>query len=363
MTLVSVLMVTYGAQEWVARAIDALEANTDPDDYELVIVDNGGPDASTSDYLTTRFGIGVERAPGRARVVLHRAPHNLGFGAGNNLAANLATTPTLCLLNSDAIVPPGWLPPLLAALDDPSVGAVVPMLCELDGTVQEAGANVEPDGRVDAFGRGDDPDDPAYHWVHRVPYGSAACMVVRTRDFRAIGGFDCGFGLGYYEDVDLACELLRREMYTVLVPSVRVVHARGASVPDTAVSLERARRNQARFVARQWPLLADRWHTLDPQAQSHRVTAARDATAPRRVLVVDADPMPSMTHHDLTTFASDPASTKVGAETLTDVADAVRGRRFHYDTIVASSSWLSEHAPLLDLEQPAATRVVSDAGR
>ena len=154
---VCVVMVTFGAPEWVERALDAVEANTPSDRYELVVVDNGGPDPRTREALRRRYGGGWEASEARARVVVHEAGANLGFAGGNDLAVNLASAPYVCLLNSDAIVPSGWLDPLLAPLDDPTVGAVVPVLCELDGRVQEAGANIEPDGRVEAFDQGSDP--------------------------------------------------------------------------------------------------------------------------------------------------------------------------------------------------------------
>ena len=39
----------------------------------------------------------------------------------------------ICMLNPDARVTLGWLDPLLAVLDDPTVGAVAPALIGADG--------------------------------------------------------------------------------------------------------------------------------------------------------------------------------------------------------------------------------------
>lgn len=358
---ISIVMVTYGAADWVARSLDAVEAHTNPSDYELVVVDNGGPDPAARALLTDRYGDGRERADGVARVVVHRAATNLGFSAGNNLGANLATAPVLCLLNSDALVGTGWLAPLLTALAEPGIGAVAPVLCELDGRVQEAGANIEPDGRVEAFGRGLAVEAlPTTPWT--VPYASAACLLVRTSDYRAVGGLDCGYGLGYYEDADLACELLRRGLRTVVVPEVRVVHARGASVPDHGTSLERARRNQQRFVSRQSGLLADRWHTLDPVAQPRRVAAARDITAPRRAFVVGPVDGPALDRlrddYDLVTFDG-PRQTvaRSGVEHVGDAAQCLTDRPFHYDAVVADAGWFTEYDELLTTHHPAAHRL------
>ena len=101
---VSVLMVTYNAREWVARSLDALVQNT-PEPYELTVVDNDSTDG-TRDLLH-------ESLRG-ARVI--ELPENIGFGLGNNRAAVGARAPLLAFLNTDALVPPGWLTALAAQL-------------------------------------------------------------------------------------------------------------------------------------------------------------------------------------------------------------------------------------------------------
>ena len=193
----------------------------------------------------------------------------------------------MCLLNSDALVPPGWFDALLVPLvHDPAIAATLPLFVGLDGRLQEAGVNIEPDGRVEAFGIRADPDDVEWSWPRRVAYGSAACWMVRTAAFRAIGGLDAGYGLGYYEDADFAFELDRRRLRIDLVPAVRVVHAQGASSPSSAIATERRDANQARFVARQRSLLDHRWHTLDLPNEPHRYYAAGDVDIAYRVLLV-----------------------------------------------------------------------------
>ena len=52
------------------------------------------------------------------------------------------------------MVEPGWLDPLLEVLDeDPTAGAVVPMLLNPDGTIQEAGSVIDSVGWSLALGR------------------------------------------------------------------------------------------------------------------------------------------------------------------------------------------------------------------
>ena len=124
---VSVVMVTYGGWEWVAKALRALAENTPPC-YEVVIVDNASPDGT---------GQELERSVLGATIV--RNDRNVGFGAGANQGALHAVGRYLFFLNSDAFPQPGWLPPLVELLDgDPRAGAAAPCLVEPDGTLQEA---------------------------------------------------------------------------------------------------------------------------------------------------------------------------------------------------------------------------------
>jgi len=85
----------------------------------VTFVDNGSTDGSV-DAIRERFP--------DVRVI--EAGANLGFAGGNNLALrDLAGVDYVALLNNDAFVEPGWLEPLVAALEaDPRLGAVCPKI-------------------------------------------------------------------------------------------------------------------------------------------------------------------------------------------------------------------------------------------
>ena len=97
--------------DWPAAALD------------VVMVDNG-----STDGVAAR----VRSALPNVRVI--DAGANLGFGGGCNLAlADLGDVDHVALLNNDAQVDPGWLAPLVEALEaDPSVGAVNPKILFAD---------------------------------------------------------------------------------------------------------------------------------------------------------------------------------------------------------------------------------------
>lgn len=113
--LVRVVVVTSDGGVLLERCLDRLaEIDWPADRLDVVLVDNASADGS------------VERAVAahpRTRVI--RSPRNVGYAAGNNLAlSDLEGIDYVALLNNDAFVEPGWLRPLVSALEnDPGVGA------------------------------------------------------------------------------------------------------------------------------------------------------------------------------------------------------------------------------------------------
>ena len=110
---VSVVMVTYGGWTWARRALEAVIENTEPC-YEVIVVDNASPDETP-----LRLREDVEGAK-----VLFNS-NNAGFAAGVDRGVCYATAPNLVLLNSDAMVQPGWLPPLLDVIESDRSAAAV----------------------------------------------------------------------------------------------------------------------------------------------------------------------------------------------------------------------------------------------
>jgi GT2 family glycosyltransferase len=277
--LISIIIVTHGAWSWAERAVGAAAANTEVA-HEIIVVDNASPDG-TADLVRERY----------PAVRLLANDDNAGFGAANNQAAEIAQGEFLALVNSDAIVPPGWTGPLLDMLARPGVGAVVPALVNEDGTMQIAGALAAPDGSVLALGNGDDVDDPAWRFPRATDFGAAACMLLRRADFLATGGFLDAYNPAYFEDLDLCMTLLDRGLRTVYVPGVRVLHG-GFSSGGEAKAAELFERNRPTFVGRWGAKLAVTHPPSLWPPEPATTLAARDALATGRSLVI-CDDLPS----------------------------------------------------------------------
>jgi O-antigen biosynthesis protein len=365
----TISILVYGPSPYLPGVLDAVRDNTSLP-YELLLLDHG----TTED---TRVRMGEVEG---ARVV--NPGRNLGFGAGHDYAANLASGRYFCALNSDAIVPPHWDRQLTRPLASPNVGATMPVLVYPDGRLQEAGATVEPSGQVIAFGRFDDPDNDAYRLSGPVPFATAACMMMRTEAFRGAGGFDARYGVAYYEDVDLAFALHLRGMQIELVADVRVVHAQGASSATSHDAEQLLLGNRERFRTRYASMLAGRPYVYN-RAESHHLAAARDFDCCDRVLFVIDELPPCDAGQDhvaarldacreqlaagRVTVAATLADTDRqaawrtrGVETvaLDDIDAILLARRFHFAAIVVAPALRARLTTALDDTQPQA--VVAD---
>jgi len=120
MTRVGVVVVNYHGGDLTIECLRSLLATDWPaDQLEVVVVDNS-PDDGIADR--------VEAELPAVRVI--RSDTNRGFAGGCNLGIRaLPEADAIALVNNDATVEPGWLTPLVAALDaDPRVGAACPKI-------------------------------------------------------------------------------------------------------------------------------------------------------------------------------------------------------------------------------------------
>ncbi|MEM1101690.1 MAG: glycosyltransferase, partial [Pseudomonadota bacterium] len=132
------------------------------------------------------------------------------------------------LLNSDAYVPEGWLPRLLAPLSDPTVASATPM----SNAAEIASAPALCRNTPLAPGHGDAMDAVAAGLgagAVDAPTGVGFCMALGAAWWQALPRFDTAFGAGYGEEVDWCRRVARRGGRHVIVPGLFVEHAAGAS--------------------------------------------------------------------------------------------------------------------------------------
>jgi O-antigen biosynthesis protein len=270
---VSVILVLYGRSDLALRAITDLVANTPPC-FELIIVDNASPDDSWSRVCAYLDG-----------ATLIQNSKNVGFGSAVNVGALAARGKYLLLLNSDVFVEPGWLPPLIETLESsPHLAAVGPLLRNIDGTVQEAGSMVFSGGEAQTVAIG---DSMALDFPRSAPYVSAACLLVRRVVFNCIGGFDSIYGIGYYEDVEMAFDIQALGFGMGYVPNSHARHVGGASTNNVDEAWRLTFANREVFKGR-WEGQLRSLPRFDEKGSIAATIRGRDALCSDRVLFIDA---------------------------------------------------------------------------
>jgi GT2 family glycosyltransferase len=187
-----------------------------------------------------------------------RTGKNLGFATGNNLGIATAAGDWVAAVNDDAVVEPGWLPALIAALEaDPGAAAaqgVNVQLAAIDSAVIADGWGLAWNGWWQAvqLGHGKPVADLKTD-VREIFGASATAAVFRRAALRqvALNGevFDPRL-FAWYEDVELAVRLRVAGWRALLVPAARVQHA--GSATGKTLSRERWRL----LYGNRWPVAA-----------------------------------------------------------------------------------------------------------
>lgn len=227
---VGVVVVTYDNAAHLDRLLATLRLEAAGTPMRVVVVDNGSSDGT------------VERARAHRDVLTVTGHGNVGYAGGINVGlARLPGVAALLVLNADLVVEPGAVAALLARLQRPQVGVVLPLMLDRAGAVQHS-LRREPtvtrslgDAVLGRF-LGDRPgwlsetvrDPTAYAWAHPVDWGTGAAMLIRADAAAAIGPWDERFFL-YSEETDY-CRRAREAGWEVwFEPAARVRHAAGGS--------------------------------------------------------------------------------------------------------------------------------------
>lgn len=157
--LVSIITPCWGHALITEQYIENIAKTVDID-FELILVDNGN---------------GVLDTHSKHKwLKIIKASHNLGFGGGNNLGVGQAQGRYLLFMNNDVLIhDPNWLKNLVEATDTTTI----------------SGQELVTDNMYTSV-RGK---------LH--PYINGWCMLMDRKIYDVVGGWDEGFGKGWFEDV------------------------------------------------------------------------------------------------------------------------------------------------------------------
>ncbi len=241
----AISIINYRTGALTLQCLRSVLADLDGMDARVVVVDNCSNDGSAEEIEAW-----IAAQPEDTPVQLVRSATNSGFSGGHNQGFAACDARFYLVLNSDAVLRPGFFRAMLAATRaNPDAGFFAPRIEDDDGTPQAScfrfpgplselirGANSGPVTRLlkrHEVSLGPEPD------VSQIEWASFACILLRADMIRQIGPMDEGYFL-YFEDAEYCLRAHRAGWRIAYVPEARAVHYHGGSGP--VKSLARAKK-------------------------------------------------------------------------------------------------------------------------
>ncbi len=220
---VDVVIPVYRGRAQTLACIKSVLASL-PKGARCIVVEDASPEPTLVDALRS-----LAR---RGRIVLRHQQVNLGFPATANAGIRAATGRDVILLNSDTLVPPGWIKRLSdAAYSAPDIGTATPL--SNDATIfsypLEDGPNPFPDeaATVQLDRLATRANGIA---VTNVPTAHGFCVYLRRDCLASVGLLRADlFAQGYGEENDFCIRARHLGWRHVAVPGVFVAHAGAGS--------------------------------------------------------------------------------------------------------------------------------------
>jgi glycosyltransferase involved in cell wall biosynthesis len=200
-------------------------------DLEIIVADDGSTDGSPERLARL----------GDERIQLVRS-RGLGVAGARNHGAQNATGAVLVFLDGHCYVPPGWLAPLVAALEQPDAALAGPAFSNIGDTRMQACGITWREATLENVWL------PCGRAVEPVPFHIGACQAVRTEIFRAVGGYDQGMTRWGSEDIELCLRLWLMGYQVYAQPASLVYHLFRTSRPY-AVDDQQILYNRLRMIA------------------------------------------------------------------------------------------------------------------
>lgn len=215
----------------VKLTVDSILAAAPGDDDEIILVDDGSTDGCCSflqdDCIYHK--VNLISSPG------------LGAARARNLGAAAAHGKYLIFCDAHITVPQDWPHNLLESFRHPGVDAVAPAIGSLENPAA-SGCGQTWNRRLETVWL---PPPPQMEMTP-VPLLPGGCLAVRAEAFRQVGGFDRGFVVWGYEDVEISLKLWLFGYQLYVNPAIKILHLFRQRHPY-AVTIEHVHHNLLRM--------------------------------------------------------------------------------------------------------------------
>ncbi|MBT3250602.1 MAG: glycosyltransferase family 2 protein [Candidatus Marinimicrobia bacterium] len=220
---ITIFVLNWNGAEDTIECLTSLQ-NLEYDNYSVVVIDNNSDDNSNKRIK--------EKFPKQAIVEL---PQNYGYAGGNNSGfKNVIDKETkyVLFLNNDTTVDKKFLNKLVDGIN--KFGSDVILSPKIyyqndPGRIWFAGATINfYTGNISHLGIRE-KDNKIYLDDQKADYVSGCCMLLTSKLFRELNGFDESFGM-YSEDVDLCLRAEKLNIQCYMIANSHIYHKVSASL-------------------------------------------------------------------------------------------------------------------------------------
>lgn len=235
----SIIIVSFNTADLTVACLKSVYENTSEISFEVIVVDNLSKDTSLEAMEQFKKSLGADS--GTLTIIANK--ENSGFSRANNIGIKKSKGRYVLFLNSDTVVPKETLSEMVKFMDSHSdAGAATCFVRLADGTLDDAAHRGFPtpwnalchfSGLSRLF-----PNTMlfnGYHmaWqtlgkTHEIDALAGAFMIVRREAGDAVKWWDEDYFF-YGEDIDF-CYMLKKDNWKIyFVPTVEILHLKGAS--------------------------------------------------------------------------------------------------------------------------------------
>ncbi|UCC39486.1 MAG: glycosyltransferase [Candidatus Aminicenantes bacterium] len=224
--LVSIIIPMKDMVSFLQRNLKSIEAKTEYENYEIIVVDNNSQEKETHDYFESI------RKKKNIRIIEYKDAFN--FSKINNFAVSHAKGDHVLFLNNDIeVTTKGWLTSMLEHSVRKEVGAVGAKLVFPNNTVQHAGTVLGLGGVAGHSHKHIPVESDGYfgalNTIRNYSAVTAACMLTKKKIFEEVGRFDESHLSVAFNDVDLCMKMREKGYLVVYTPYAVLRHYESSS--------------------------------------------------------------------------------------------------------------------------------------
>ncbi len=229
--LVSIIIPTKDQFFYIEKCLESILNKSTYQNFELIIVDTGSKDVKVKKLYQT-----FKRKRKKTKIIYWK-DKAFNFSKACNFGANRSEGEYLLFLNNDTEVITGdWIESMLEHAQRDDIGAVGPKMLYPGGIIQNAGIVTGVTGTAAHIMKGfyDSTPQPfpmvlAKDSIRNVAAVTGACMMIKTKNFNKLGGFDESFRIAY-NDVDLCLRCFYDlGLYNLFTPYAKLYHHENVS--------------------------------------------------------------------------------------------------------------------------------------